>query len=356
MFDNISSMFYPRLVCDFLNQFVDQRITKMFLSLSDSFYRKATNSTAENVFSEAQTAFSYFHRCKRVSNPAEFTKGMLYRGCARITPLNHRGADFILPLVSGDDRLGNIMVQVKFKTKKYFNSAYREMDVEKQVNRMEALLKAFDEMGNLASLKQVKSQHRNTVESFDVDISNFNLKTVFEPKKYPEDTSSLDFKELTHPLSELECKEFPSLRIFLNLKSDAMATTSSIELDHFGPVLVIETNGKFPFLKPGNEESMTLNIINKARPRASVTELKGQYFSPGQPRTLSEKELPTNPIFYQDKVDDDETKIGLSYFAESRKELEKIFKDRPKFLHDFDIAFPKDEEPLAKKSKKSQNF
>jgi hypothetical protein len=139
-------MFYPRLVKNFLGKFIGKGMAKIYLNMCDVFYRKFNNSKGEKVFSESLTTFSYFHRCTKVTDPVEFTRAMLYRGCARITPRGHQGADFILPLVSGDNRLGNILVQVKFTNNYYLNANYIKLNDEQKNSNDES---PFGETGKI---------------------------------------------------------------------------------------------------------------------------------------------------------------------------------------------------------------
>jgi hypothetical protein len=287
---------------------------------------------------------------------------MLFRGCARITPPSHSGADFILPLVSGDNQLGNILVQVKFVGYSFFENGY--VDFNDKIGRMQELLKKINKMENCDSgeLNKIASDFKNTISDFNEKIRTFNLQSVFEiksdyidrpmrkknmnsqsniPINNPTEAPNIDLKALSDSLPKLKCKEFPSMRLFINIWAGAVTRTSSVEFDQFGPILVIETNGDLPFLKK-LETSMISKVINKARRYPAISqELIGQNVIPVEPR-IKEGKLPTNPIYYKDKIDDDKTKLNLKYFGESfRRDLENIFdlKNRPKFLHNFDSIF-----------------
>jgi hypothetical protein len=130
------------------------------------------------------------------------------------------------------------------------------------------------------------------------------------------------------------------MRIFINIRAKTVATISSIEFDQFGPILVIETNGALPFLEK-HEISMISKVISKVRHPDISQELIGQNVVPIKSR-INEGKLPINPIYYEDKIDEDMTKLSLKYFGEScRRDLENIFdlNNRPKFSHNFDSIF-----------------
>jgi hypothetical protein len=131
-------MLYPRRVIDFLQQFVDREMVEHFWTLPTPFI---VNPQILSKSKKSFLTFSYFHQCKRVENPIDFTRTMLYRGCASITPTNYPGADLILPLISADDRLGNILVKVKFIRKSYLSQVYCALNEEGRIGRVRDLLK-----------------------------------------------------------------------------------------------------------------------------------------------------------------------------------------------------------------------
>jgi hypothetical protein len=68
--------------------------------------------------------------------------------------------------------------------------------------------------------------------------------------------------ENSHSNSEMNMdKPFPSLRIYIAIREDSN-NTSTIELDKFGPISLIETNGMHTFLEK-NEKKMISTIIQK---------------------------------------------------------------------------------------------
>jgi hypothetical protein len=372
IFKNITSMFYPRRVSDFLQKFVSKEMVEIFLDFCDAFYCKSTNCIQnEKVFSESLIAFSYFHQCKSVKNPVEFTRAMLYRGCARITPNGHKGADFILPLVSGDDRLGNILVQVKFVTDHYQNSGYCELAEEVRDGLMRELLERFQQEDEINPANWEKGTLPNfiyTNEVFRTDIEKFNLDNVFGPRKSkkpwrnpqkrlksgdesydhemnieipiestsnPEQNSGLERKEPESNKDESQKvdKSFPSLRIFIAIR-EVTESISTIELDEFGPILLIETNGNHSFLEKIEREMISL-ITKKSRSSVPIQELQGQYFGPTKSRMSPD---PINPIYYKKSIDNDEKKLKLHYFAGVgvRDSLQREYKNRPEFSLEFE--------------------
>jgi hypothetical protein len=132
-----------------------------------------------------------------------------------------------------------------------------------------------------------------------------------------------------------DAKTFPSLRIFINIKEDAK-NISSIEFDQFGPILLIETNGKHNFLEP-IEQNMIESIIKKtnreSRREIIVQELEGQNSFPDKSRTAKD---PINPIYYNETIDNDSKKLSLSYFDDFRDGLRMEYEGRPKFLQNFE--------------------
>ena len=102
--------------------------------------------------------------------------------------------------------------------------------------------------------------------------------------------------------------------------------------------MVIETNGDFSFLGDG-EKLLISNIIQSARSQVKLCEFQGQNIGAVESRILDSNELPINPIYYENNIDDDITKISLKYFVKCQEELKKQFKDRPYFAHDFDCLF-----------------
>jgi hypothetical protein len=394
VFDNITSMFYPKLVSNFLEQFVGKEIVQIFLDFCDSFYCKSTNSThTRKIFSESLTTFSYFHRCKTVENPVGFTRNMLYRGCARITPAGHKGADFILPLVTGDNRLGNIMVQVKFVAKGYLTQKYYELKEEGRIREMRDLLKSFKEdkinPANILSYFKYTTNNIPNCPDFRKHITTFNLDKVFgssDQKKKDEEASQSspqndfkadknlpnphknmksplkstpnpkgnlkagkkilpesDGKDLTlefdqklslDPPKEVKPDEpFPSLRIFVIIRENAQ-NVATIELDEFGPILLFETNGKHETFLKDSEQKMITSIIQKSRRDVPIQELEGQYGGGLLHSRMSDK--PKNPIYFEELIDDDENKLKLKYFASWNSDLVKVFENRPKYTLEFD--------------------
>jgi hypothetical protein len=358
-FNKISSIFYPRRVDDFLEKFVCRNMVKTFLDFCDAFYCKTTN-TNENVFSDSLIAFSYFHRCKTVENPVEFTRAMLYRGCARITRAGHPGADFILPLVSGDDRLGNILVQVKFVTQHYLKVKYCKLSKEDREEQMRDLLNKFKEDGiNPANLDE---NSKCTTTFFRKSISTFNLNKIFgasaenkdfdktsppnTQKRLKSDDSKIRRKNTPNPEQSSDQKRkhpdsvddkklnrpFPSLRIFIAIREDS-EIISTVEFDEFGPILLIETNGEHPFLGV-NEKNMISNIIKKSsRSDVPIQELWGQYFGPTHSRISSDK--PVNPVYFDKSIDDDKEKLELTFFKDHMDDLKNEFENRPDFILEF---------------------
>ena len=319
-FRDITSIFYPKQVKAFLNQFIEGDMIDIYLKLCDAFYCKTSNSAVRNVFSDSLIAFAYFHRCDNVSDPVDFTRAMLYRGCARILSHNHPGADFILPLVTGDDQLGNILVQVKFVANSYLYETYNNKTTEDRIRLMNDLLNAFNAIEALDSRKlaQIISKSRdNTKSFFKTAISNFHLGRIYG--------------------NTADKKPFPHLRIFINIREDAK-NISAIELDKFGPILIIETNGRpeaTPDFLRGCERLMIQNIINKGRSEITIQELKGQSSRPAEPRILDSDSLPINPIYYNDLIDGDNEKISMPYFENYRNELSLELANRPKFQQKF---------------------
>jgi hypothetical protein len=159
------------------------------------------------------------------------------------------------------------------------------------------------------------------------------------------------------PLKSIEVFEeskelFPSLRILINIGMNVV-TSSSVEIDQFGPILVIETNGDFISLLFTNERQMIKNIVKKAtRTKIVVQELEGQYLGPIQPRFLCEED-PINPIYYGKNTDSDESKIKLEYFNSNRHALRNEFENRPEFSQNFEYLF---ESQKSQNSKEFQEF
>jgi hypothetical protein len=230
---------------------------------------------------------------------------------------------------------------------------------------MKALLEKLEKLENF-SLSNVKAfQNANSI--FKSYISNFNLNNVFYKKEQnvqqePEEKNlkfqggepngsnvvemeidepdehstndSLDEMEIDNPREHpFNNNAFPCLRIFINVRKVAN-NVSSIEFDQFGPILVIETNGKYDFLG-SNEEEMIRNIINKARQKIVIQELEGQSVFPVKGRTAND---PINPIYYKETIDGDKEKLSLSYFDKHRNDLKKEYEPslRPKFLQNFE--------------------
>jgi hypothetical protein len=367
IFNDLVSMFYPRLVRDFLSNFIGEEMAEIYLKICDAFYCKFNDSKGEKVFSESLTTFSYFHRCTKVVQPVDFTRAMLYRGCARITPHYYPGTDLILPLVSGDDKLGNILVQVKFVDEHYFYKKYTDLEDKLRIEKMRELLGEIENLDdwNSAKLENILSFSEGIARPFfRKEISHFYFEKAFGPiKRQPEPVTKVNVDEdLSNRVEEMNIegpkedvdskkveeieakglnqqsddgKTFPSLRIFINIKEDAK-NISSIEFDQFGPILLIETNGKHNFLEP-KEQDMIESIIKKTnqetRKRITVQELEGQNFFPDKGRTAND---PINPIYYKETIDSDWAKLSLSYFHKHRVDLKKEYEGRPKFLQNFE--------------------
>jgi hypothetical protein len=109
------------------------------------------------------------------------------------------------------------------------------------------------------------------------------------------------------------------LRIFIIIREDS-ANISTIELDQFGPILLLETNGKPSFLDDDDGKLGISEIIKEFHPNVAIQELQSLYLGSAYSRMPDQ---PTDPIYYRNSIDGHESKLDLKYF-DDLKDLEKI--------------------------------
>jgi hypothetical protein len=85
-------------------------------------------------YSGAMVAFGYFQESNEATRPGECALAMFFRGSARYLPPNCPGADFIVPLLLEDGKVGLVLCQVKGKGINYLENNYERLDAMKLCN------------------------------------------------------------------------------------------------------------------------------------------------------------------------------------------------------------------------------
>lgn len=288
-----SHVFGPRQVSSFLRQFITgDKALKQYQLLE---------RTLPEIYRDGLVAFSYFSRALEVKDPIHFAMSSLYRGHARICPPGHDGADFTIPMVTSDGRVGLILVQIKNRATNFVRGDVN--DPTPLVNLVEHT-KKFN-LFSVFGLKSVTKKQRspqlaalniasNKDSTPEASSSKRARTTIGNEGDISEGEASgtssanlLGLEELIGMGDDNQYNDFPCIRIFLNMHSE-VKTGCAIYADEHGPLIVIQNQGRFDFLSEHENKRFSDTIARSPDlMQGRLPEVEGSMFAAPASRTTS---------------------------------------------------------------------